>query len=231
MNKLSIQDDFARAVHDYLLIEKTALMPADFGLIFGNKNIIKPLANQAAKLYHEGQFPLIVASGGIKVNGRSTEADALRSALRKKGVPDSAILLERQSTHTGENVQLTRALLEKEGLADKMTTVIGIGHIIAARRFMMTLERHWPELHKMHISVNPFNSAVKDWHYNEKFRKNVLQEWRKISPYQADDKIREIDTAYLDRVTRALRAMRTFHPDHSTPENLKIARKMAPTML
>ena len=223
--KNSIKEEFARAVADHLLIEQTALIPADFALIFGNKNIIEPLAQRTADLYHTGHFPLIVASGGVKTKDRLSEAEALRRALIKKGVPNEAILPETQATHTGENVMLTRALLESKGLAQKFSSVIGIGYIIAGRRFLMTLERHWPEIHKMHASANPFDVPVRDWHTHETFRRHAVKEWRKLAPYQAQDLIREVDIAALNRATAYIKAIRALasaspaqKPDSGSPQ-------------
>lgn len=208
MKRTRISEEFALAVHDYLLIAQTALAPADLCLIFGNKHIIEPLATRAAALYHAGYAPLILASGGVKTKNRTTEAQALRQSLLAKGVPAASILTENKSTHTGENVLLSRALLEREGHAPCITSVIGIGHIVAARRFLMTLERHWPEIHKMQVSVNPFSVPPEAWHTHPHFHARALQEWRKIAPYQAEDKIREIDVDRLNRITRAMASLR-----------------------
>ncbi len=215
--KASIKDEFAQAVADHLLIEQTALIPADFALVFGNKNIIEPLAQRTADLYHPGHFPLIVASGGVKTKSRLTEAEALRRALVRKGVPNSAIIPETQAAHTGENVLLTRALLEDKGLAQTFSSVISIGHIIAGRRFLMTLERHWPEIHKMQASVNPFDVPARDWHTHETFRRHTVKEWRKLAPYQAQDLIREVDIAALNRATAYIKAFRGLASSSTRP--------------
>lgn len=217
MTRVSIKEEFARAVLDHLLIEQTALIPADFALVFGNKNIIEPLAQRTADLYHTGHFPLIVASGGVKTKSRQTEAEALRRSLIKKGVPGNDILLETQATHTGENVILTRALLEDKGLAQKFSSVISIGHIIAGRRFLMTLERHWPEIHKMQASANPFNVSVRDWYTHEVFRRHALKEWHKLAPYQAQDLIREVNIDSINRTTRIIKAIRNLDPLSAHP--------------
>ena len=141
MTGRTIKEEFARVVQNYLLIEQTALVPADFALIFGNKHITDTLADRAATLYHEGYFPLIVTSGGVKTKARVSEAEALRRALVSRGVPDDVILTEKKARNTGENVIFTRALMTDKGLEQGVTSVISIGHIIAGRRFLMTLER------------------------------------------------------------------------------------------
>lgn len=213
--KAGIKEEFARAVHDYLLIEQTALIPADFALVFGNKHIVEPLAQRTADLYHTGHFPLIVASGGVKTRNRITEAEALHKALVKRGVPDNVILTEKRASHTGENVTMTRTLLEEKGLAPNISSVISIGHIVAGRRFLMTLERHWPEIHKMHASANPFDVAAKDWHTHEVFRRHAMTEWRKIVPYLKQDLISEVNLPTLERMTAYLKAIRASGPSGS----------------
>lgn len=207
---------FARAVQDYLLIEQTALIPADFALIFGNKRIIEPLTEVAADLYHTGYAPLIVASGGVMTASGQTEAEALRQALLKRGVPGDVILTEPRASHTGENVTLTRALLQTSGLEAGMSSVISIGHIVAARRFLMTMERHWPAIHKMHASANPFNVPASQWHLHNDFRYHAIKEWRKIKPYLQAHLIKEVDTVALDQETRRLKALQASGPSSAS---------------
>lgn len=201
IHKTPVRAHFARAVHEYLLIEQTDLATADFGLVFGNPLAIASLAENAADLYHTGHFPLIVVSGGVQTPDGMLEAVALRQSLISRGVPDSVILSEPRSLHTGDNVTLTRALLQAEGLEADISSVISIGHIRAARRFLMTLERHWPGIHKMHSSANPYNTPAHGWHLNDHIRYDVMQEWRKIGPYLKQGWIAEVDIPALNRET------------------------------
>lgn len=71
---------------------------------------------QAARLYHAGIAPTIIASGGSDNNldgGPSTsEAEAMRRFLVDLGVPDKAIVLEDRSLNTIENMQNVRALVK-----------------------------------------------------------------------------------------------------------------------
>lgn len=205
-HKTPVRAHFARAVHEYLLIEQTDLVPADFGLVFGNPLAIGSLAENAADLYHTGHFPLIVVSGGVQTPEGTLEAVALRQQLLSRGVPDSAILSEPCALHTGDNVTLTRALLQAEGLEAGISSVISIGHIRAARRFLMTLEQHWPGIHKMHSSANPYNIPARSWHLNDHVRYDIMQEWRKIGPYLKQGWISEVNIPALNRETARRRA-------------------------
>ncbi|GAL03300.1 hypothetical protein JCM19237_6193 [Photobacterium aphoticum] len=44
-----------------------------------------------------------------------SEAEAFATVAMDMGVPEEAILIESQSTNTGENVQFTQALLAEKG--------------------------------------------------------------------------------------------------------------------
>ena len=64
MKKLS--KEFLKAVGEYMLVE-TPLAKADLCLLFGGERADE-LAARAAELYHQGYFPLIVVSGGVKTS-------------------------------------------------------------------------------------------------------------------------------------------------------------------
>jgi hypothetical protein len=67
---------------------------------------------------------------------------------------------------------------------ENIGSVICLGKICTARRYPMTLHRHWPEVDKMLVTINPFAAPVGRWHTDPAFRTRVLQEWRKIEPYR-----------------------------------------------
>jgi uncharacterized SAM-binding protein YcdF (DUF218 family) len=78
------------------------------------------VADRAAELYLQGWAPLVIMSGGL---GNLTqdmwtvpEADQFAAIAIEKGVPADAILVENQSTNTGENILFTQRLLKKKGL-------------------------------------------------------------------------------------------------------------------
>jgi hypothetical protein len=55
----------------------------------------------------------------------------------------------------------------------------------------MTLQRHWPEVEKMLVTVDSFDTPRSLWHANPDFRARVLGEWDKIEPYKAKGFIAE----------------------------------------
>jgi uncharacterized SAM-binding protein YcdF (DUF218 family) len=192
---------FLKAVGDYMLVE-TPLARADVCLVFGNPHA-DHLAAQAAELYHRGYFSLIVVSGGVATDDGRLEAHRMRDVLLAKGVPAEIIMVEDKARNCGENVMYSMALLEqKKGLAN-IDSVLAIGHIHAARRFLMTLERHWPQVTKMFTSKNCFGVPKDQWHTDPDFRKKVLAEYEKIPEYKAKGFIREVD---LDQINQKIAA-------------------------
>lgn len=188
-NKLTAA--FLKEIGEYMLVE-TPLARADVCLLFGGERATE-LANHAADLYHQGYFSLVVVSGGVKTSKGIMEAHQMRDVLLARGVPEEIILVEDRATNTEENVRFAMKLLdETKGLAN-ISSVLGIGQIHGSRRFLMTLEKHWPQATKMFTAPNYFPVSREDWHTDPEFRKAVLREFEKIAPYKSKDFIREID--------------------------------------
>lgn len=104
------------------------------------------VAEHAARLYLDGYAPYIVFSGGVgeltsgMFSGSEAEAFALVAA--DMGVPKESILIEPQSTNTGENILFTKALLEDKGLDP--TTLILVQKPFMERRSYATFMQQWP---------------------------------------------------------------------------------------
>ena len=84
------------------------------------------LAKTAARLYLEGYAPIIVPSGKYAkwtghsiVGGFETESDYFAHLMMKEGVPESAIIKEREATYTYQNAINTRKLLDERGMEVK----------------------------------------------------------------------------------------------------------------
>jgi len=105
------------------------------------------VAERGAQLFLEGWAPLIIFSGG---RGEITkklwdEPEAVRFAriAMSMNVPRENILVEPNSSNTGENVQFTRRLLEERGLDPYKFIVVQKPYM--ERRAFATFRRYWPE--------------------------------------------------------------------------------------
>ncbi|WP_181796209.1 YdcF family protein [Streptomyces sp. WELS2] len=67
----------------------------------------------AARRYHEGLAPLIIASGGINRHTGIVEAHMFRELLIGRGVPDSVIRCEDQAANTWQNVEFSHCYVQE----------------------------------------------------------------------------------------------------------------------
>ncbi|MBP1621750.1 MAG: YdcF family protein [Acidobacteria bacterium] len=119
-------DALARMLWDYMQLGHE-LSPADVMLVLGSNDV--RVGEHGARLFLRGLAPLMVCSGRV---GRLTaghfeksEAETFADAAVRLGVPRSAILLEPDSTNTGENIVVQKPYME--------------------RRAWATFKRRWPE--------------------------------------------------------------------------------------
>lgn len=114
---------FLQDITDFIFLEDE---PQKADVIFLPGSEEGDLARTAAKLYHQGYAPLIVPSGKYaKWTGETivqefeTESDHFADILMEEGVPESAIIKEREATYTYQNAINTRKLLDERGIEVK----------------------------------------------------------------------------------------------------------------
>ena len=104
------------------------------------------VAERGAELFLDGWAPLLIFSGGLGSITRQlwqeSEADQFARIAVSLGVPPDRILIENQSTNTGENVVFTRRLLAAKGI--DMQTFILVQKPYMERRTYATFCKQWP---------------------------------------------------------------------------------------
>lgn len=105
------------------------------------------VAERAAQLFHEGWAPLVIFSGGQGAITRTLwsepEAERFARIAVSLGVPPESILIEAQSTNTGENVEFTKRLLAELGLDLQKFIIVQKPYM--ERRAFATFRKLWPE--------------------------------------------------------------------------------------
>ena len=105
------------------------------------------VAERGAQLFHEGLAPLIIFSGGqgaiTKALWNEPEAERFAHIAIGFGVPREKILIEPESTNTGENVLFTKRMLAREGLDPQSFIVVQKPYM--ERRSYATFRQFWPE--------------------------------------------------------------------------------------
>jgi len=106
------------------------------------------VAERGAELFLEGWAPLLVFSGGLGSITRrlwtDSEADQFARRARELGVPEESILIENQSTNTGENIRFTRQLLTDHGINPEKLILVQKPYM--ERRSFATFQKLWPEM-------------------------------------------------------------------------------------
>ena len=132
-----------------------------------------------------GYFRWAIVSGGVTPGSDLSECEIIAGAMVVRGVPAELILREDRAMNTGENVIFSLPVIDSAlGLAN-IRSVICLGNTWTARRYPMTLHRHWPEVEKMLVMVDSFRTPRALWHTDAEFSRRMLTEWDKIEPYKA----------------------------------------------
>jgi uncharacterized SAM-binding protein YcdF (DUF218 family) len=141
---LSLDED-ARTLWDYHHVHHT-LEKAECILVLGSHDT--RVAERGAEVFLEGWAPLILFSGNLggltKEIWTRPEAEIFADVAVGMGVPRESVLIENRSTNTGENVDLSRRLLEEHGLRPKKA--IAVQKPYMERRTHATFGARWPEL-------------------------------------------------------------------------------------
>lgn len=169
----------------------TPLKPADLLFVFGTRRDEVLRAETASRLWREKLFRRAIVSGGVTPGSQLSECAVIKPLMVQGGVPADVILEEHRATNTGENVIFSLPIIDAALGLNNVRSVICLGNSWTGRRYAMTLQRHWPEVEKMLLTVDHFATPRERWHEHPEFRRRVLAEWDKIEPYKAKGFIAE----------------------------------------
>ncbi|KAH8780189.1 DUF218 domain-containing protein [Diaporthe sp. PMI_573] len=135
----------ARLLYDYHHMSMPIQKSAD--AIFTLCSFDLRVAHRAVDLFDWGKRQYLIFSGG---HGKRTarlftkpEAEVFADVALERGVPEEQILLEKESTNTGENVRFTYNLLEEMGL--RLKSLILVQSPYMERRTYATFKKQWPD--------------------------------------------------------------------------------------
>ena len=135
----------ATLVYDYHRMSMS-LQPAD--AVFALCSLDTRVAESAARLFLDGFGDFLIFSGsvGSLTAGRFAEPEAVvfASIAKAMGVPEHKIVIEAQSTNTGENVRFTHALLQEMG-RPLPTSFLLVQKPYMERRTYATFAKQWPD--------------------------------------------------------------------------------------
>lgn len=111
--------------------------------VFGSRS--KERVVKAAELYQAGRAPYVLLSGGTRW-GQFPIAEALRMKEQALalGIPESALLLETDSNHTGENVIASMLVLDRAIGLNVIRRLLVVTSPYHMRRSHLTLLTYMP---------------------------------------------------------------------------------------
>lgn len=136
-------DTYAKIIWDYMLMHQE-LQKADAIFALGSNDI--RTAERAFELYNVGLAPLIICAGGFgkDTHFEKSEAEVYKDFLLQKGVPDENILIETQSTNTGENILFVKKMLQEKNIT--IHSFILVQKPYMERRTFATFRKQWPDV-------------------------------------------------------------------------------------
>ncbi len=142
------------------------------------------IAVTAARLYREGYAPYVLPSGKFSkpvgkcaIPGYETEWQFLRDILLQEGVPEAAILEERQATYTYENAIYSRQVTDRLGLTVKRAILCP--QACHARRALQYYQILYPEAEILVCPTNTRGITRDTWFREEETIDVVLGELEK----------------------------------------------------
>ncbi|RZJ75609.1 MAG: YdcF family protein [Brevundimonas sp.] len=139
----------------------------------------------AVALYQAGLTRRILISGaGVAVDG-SPEWRFYRDHALAAGVPESALLIEREARDTAENAAFGAALIEKELGWDRVGSLAICAKPFHMRRALMTVRKHVPPEVRLIAQPpsDPGDLSADTWWRTERGRQRIFAELGKISEY------------------------------------------------
>ncbi|MBA2950047.1 YdcF family protein [Streptomyces himalayensis] len=120
--------------------------PCSVGIGLGSHDL--GVADTTVDLYRRGMMPLIVFTGATSRTTQDRmprgEAEHYRDRALELGVPADAVLVEPHARNTGQNITLSRALLEERGF--DVSSVLLVSKPYEERRANATARKLWPEV-------------------------------------------------------------------------------------
>lgn len=133
---------FAKIIWNYHHMNHT-LTCADCIFVLGSHDT--RVAKRGAELYLSGLAPFMIISGGLgkitKNLWNKTEAEKFAEIAWSMGVPKEKVLLETNSTNTGENIIFSKELINNRGL--KINSIIAVHKPYMERRCFAAIKKLW----------------------------------------------------------------------------------------
>lgn len=186
-----MNDKFLNQITEFIFVEDK---PEKSDVIFIPGSGFPQLAEEAAKLYHQGLVPYILPSGRYSIlNGKfagvqekkelydgeyETEWEFLKEVLKKNHVSEEHILREDKATYTYENAIYSRKVTDCLGMEIKKAILCCKPY--HARRSLLYYQLLYPETQFFVRPIQDSDVKRENWYLTEKGIRLVFGEVQKI---------------------------------------------------
>lgn len=186
-----MNDKFLNQITEFMFVEDKA---EKSDMIFIPGSGFPQLAEEAAKLYHQGLAPYILPSGKYSIlNGKfagvqekqelydgeyETEWEFLKEALKKNQVPEEHILRENNATYTYENAIYSRKVTDRLGMEIKKAILCCKPY--HARRSLLYYQLLYPETQFYVCPIQDSDVKRDNWYLTEKGIRLVFGEVQRV---------------------------------------------------
>jgi len=161
----------ARITWDYMQLNQT-IEKAD--AIFVLCSLDTRVAQTAAQLFLQGYGGFLIVSGGFGTltehHYAKPEADVFADIAIAAGVPPEKIIIENQSSNTGENVRFTYELLRKQ--QRNFSSLLLVQKPYMERRTFATFAKQWPDHTTIFRVTSP--KIPFDEYFTEEMNENLV---------------------------------------------------------
>jgi len=124
--------------------------------------VLKARLDHAIVLWHRKLAPRLIFTGGQGRGDTTSEAAVARNYALKRGVPDSAILMESHGRTTAESMHAVAALMHERGLE----RVILVSDPFHMQRLTIIARRNGLEAYGSPTTTSPISASfAKQWKY------------------------------------------------------------------
>lgn len=182
-----------------------SLPKTDAIFVFGHYDL--RVAEQAANLYFSGKAPKIILTGRsgkihkIPTNFES-EAEYFADFLKKKGIPESALILEEQSTNSLENVLFGVKKAESLNFFPRSLILCAMPPLL--RRSRATFKKQFP---KIKVFSSAFPLGKEEWQTPARIRR-ILGEIDRLQDYAQKGDIAHIEIPFS--ILKSCEEVRSF---------------------
>lgn len=151
--------DYVKILWDYLLYEDP-LEKADVIIGFGSNDLT--IAERGTQLFLADYAPYLLFSGGLGKGTegiwKQTEAETFFEIAQNLGADPSRILIENNSTNTGENIRFSKDLLKRSGIDVRKAIIVHQPNM--GRRIYAALKKQWPDITPL---IAPANCTLEQY--------------------------------------------------------------------